>query len=351
MSPVSRQAKITHIIGYVDRQRELVSSDPEEEEKYRLMLEKASILRTGVTSYRCNSVPSALDPYLALPRALPKGMKDDQEADYDYIEDFDSESPNGIPPVFNIAPDQEHATRIMSARPMYFRRHTTTDDIDIPRPGYKSRFGKLAFAFLNKGRLIGHRRHGSLPEPATKSDESASIGSQEQIRCLQTASSESHSDETKPRGTVKQMFLGAFKKTSKASSETTKDDQLYPEVTLPLHEKQLFALWPQTADLDEDFHESSSSDQSPNTVRNPWTPELTPLAKLQNSSSFNRDLIGLDDGDEDNDSQTTLQSQKVPIANLIRDLSAFGLDYVSHGPYASHKLAPLESTNDVVAAM
>lgn len=361
MSPLSRQAKISHIIGYVDKQRDLVSPDSEEEEIYRAILEKAFILRTGRVFDRCNSVPSALNPSLALPRALPKALKgDDLDADYEHIEDFDSEAPNGYP-VFDLAPGQE--PRAMSARPMFFRRHTTTDDIDIHlsrRPSYKARLAKLGTLSFLRGRQ-GHGRHGSLNVPAitTKSDESGSINSRDRVRfssmgvpALRTASSGSQSDETKPRSTVKQMLLGAFKKASKASSESTKDDQLYPEVGLPLHEKQLFAMWAETADLDEDFHESSSSDQSPNTVRNPWTPELTPLAKLQSPSSFNRDLIGMDDDDEDNDSQTTLQSsQKIPIANLIRDLSAFGLDYISNSPYNSHKLGQEPANDTAIAAM
>ncbi|KAF9354528.1 hypothetical protein BGX34_010955 [Mortierella sp. NVP85] len=334
MSPVSRQARINHIIGYVDRQRELVSSDAEEEEIYRLMMEDASILRTGRASYRRNSVPSALDPSLALPRALPKSevfLESDLAALDEHMKDFDSESPA--------------------------RRHTT--DACEPSSNYKSKFAKLgAFAFLNRRRQAGRRGSFHMPT-TTKSVESASIDSRDQVRfnsmtyragralgiaALRTASDESQSDETKPKSTVKKMFMGAFRKASKASSESTKNGQLHPEMSFALHEKQLFAMWPQTADLDEDFQESSSSDQSPNTLRNPWTPELTPLSKLKNSPSFNRDLIGLDDDEEDNDSQTTLQSsQKIPIANLIRDLSTFGLDYIP-----SHKLAPLEQepTND-----
>ncbi|KAF9936386.1 hypothetical protein BGZ65_002442 [Modicella reniformis] len=356
MSPVSRQARINHIIGYVDRQRELVTADSDEE-IYLAMLEK--VLEGSVatlplrTHQRRNSVPNALDPSLALPRALPKNQVLDREfyrnstfsaVDVQHIDNFDSESPSPN----ELTPDQDRrqghpATRITSARPVYFRRHTTTDDIDLERhltrkpsagSNYRSKLAKLGALSFLRGRRAGLRR-SSCPEPTTKSEESGSIDSRDQTRFNSLS--------------VKQMFLDAFKKASKASSETTKEEQ---GIDFPIHQKQLFALWPQTADLEEDFHESSSSDQSPNTLRNPWTPELAPLAKLRDSPAFNRDLIG-NDFDDDDDSQTTLQSsEKIPIANLIRELTAFGLDYISH-PTPMHKMiTPLgqEQPNDIESA-
>ncbi|KAF9353688.1 hypothetical protein BGX26_008551 [Mortierella sp. AD094] len=452
MSPVSRQAKLVHLIGYVDRQRELVSSEDETDEPQQPVVEKASLMimtKSGrlipasadVTHASANipqpisknsmgptvsplsapqrryeskqlyssqrSVPDALDPCLALPRALPRKMNSSSDLSLyrDTIYNGAIENDYESMPIQDWRQDQSPRRFNAFDRPIVFRSQTE-DDFELHRrplmrqPTVQSmdrsikpgRLGGFS-SFLTKGGRQRLRRQGSHHTLQRKSfDDCDSVEDRSHLhsisyksgRALKPAKmsssgdSETQSDDPiKPRSTVKRMFLDVFKKSSskpgpEAASGSYREEQLHPEFlheSYDKQERQLFNLWSPphvvAADDDDEEEESSSSDQSPRTIQSPWTPDSpSSSATLRHSASFNRLFPYLDDCSKaeeaagyEGDNQKALEpsDQLVPIANLIRELAAFGLDYVNHNPCSNQRT---EQANDfqsagnyVVAAM
>ncbi|KAF9207381.1 hypothetical protein BGZ49_000555 [Haplosporangium sp. Z 27] len=460
MSPVSRQAKLVHILGYVDRQRELVSSEDESDESQSTVIEEASMMvmnkggrlvpanseshinnnmeqsmsplsapqrrresKQLYTSQR--SVPDALDPCLALPRALPRKMhsssdlnlyKDSVYFGADIENKFDySYGTKRHAQVYDSAPIPDwHQDRLQFqrsprrlnayARPIVFRAQTEEEfnlkrrplmrqptAQSMERSNKPGRLGGFS-SFLNKKRGQSLRRQGSHHTLQMKNyfEDSDSTHSKEQLPLQSISyksgrlwkatfmsasgeSSESQSDDVKPRSTVKQMFLDVFKKSSnkpgpEAASGNSREEELHPDFEFESYEDQereLFNLWspPQVIEAqdDDEEEESSSSDQSPQTIQSPWTPDSPPSSSttLRNSASFNRLFPYLDDCSKaeesasyeaDNEKNAQPSDQLVPIANLIRELATFGLDYVNRNPCSSQRIIQHEQTNDYQGA-
>ncbi|KAF9108498.1 hypothetical protein BGX27_008330 [Mortierella sp. AM989] len=325
MSPVSRQAKLVHLIGYVDRQRELVSSEDEAEQEAVEKTSKMTLTKSGrlvpVTAELIISplsapqrqqesrqfytlqrtVPDALDPCLALPRALPRRSSEENPYRDSVYNGIDVESEYQCPrdSIYDYSyGSKEHALVYESssiqdwrqdlsqvqrpprrfnafARPTVFRSQTTEEfDLQkwplVRRPTVESmersskpgRLGGFS-SFLTKGRRQRLRRRGSHPALERKNDfeDSDSVASKDQGqfhtiayksgRALKVTmmGSSGDSEETqsedliKPRSTVKQMFLDVFKKSSgkpgpEAASAATREEQLHPEFQFESYEKQ-----------------------------------------------------------------------------------------------------------------
>ncbi|KAF9167829.1 hypothetical protein BGX21_011521 [Mortierella sp. AD011] len=388
MSPVSRQAKLVHLIGYVDRQRELLSSEDETDEPQQPVVERQHELKQ-------RSVPDALDPCLALPRALPRKMISSSNLSL-YRDTFynDADIGNDFMPL-------SQRRLITFDRPIVFRAQVE-DDFELQRrplmrqPTVQSmdrsikpgRLGGFS-SFLTKGRRQHLRHQGSYHTLQRKSFDDCDTEDRSRFHVISYKSgrvlkpakmsssgdSETQSDDLiKPRSTVKQMFLDVFKKSSgkpgpEAATGSYREEQLHPEFlqeSYDKQERQLFNLWspPHVVaadDDDDEEEESSSSDQSPRTIQTPWTPDSpSSSTTLRHSASFNRLFPYLDDCskvEDEGDNQKTLEpsDQLVPISNLIRELAAFGLDYVNHNSCSNQRT---EQANDfqsagnyVVAAM
>ncbi|KAG0358262.1 hypothetical protein BGZ54_010498 [Gamsiella multidivaricata] len=237
MSPVSRQAKLNNLLGYVDRQRELLSSEEETEDVADRM---AGIGNTQYQPVKASSTPQklfkhtgkqfsepivspslntfaqqqvspvcpprrqernhGLDPSMALPRALPRNMTSHR---YDLslyrdsaADDFDAlGSPNGYSPDYDFAPYQgwrQGGDRSAARRSFTMvkpARYNIYEDFEAQRrplvrqlSGSSSekvkKLGRLG-AFLTKGRRTNLRRNGSLNAPTTRSEESGSTESRD----------------------------------------------------------------------------------------------------------------------------------------------------------------------------
>ncbi|KAF9902071.1 hypothetical protein BX616_002051 [Lobosporangium transversale] len=481
MSPVSRQAKLVHIIGYVDRQRELVSSEEPVHQAMKASATKSSrlvaargagasapatvrggddemnsviydditpsgtitpmltstnihaqlpiamrmrsqqikptthqhsqqlsIKKTpekrmsepivspmGIFAYQQqqnqlqlrspyrDASAGAMDPSMALPRALPRKLPTHSydlsslyspvDSHFQNVDEYDAQSLNSP------AQDWRQDPRL---RPMYNRSPLVRQDSSESMERAK-KLGRLgnSFAFLSKSKLPQLRRKSSegVKEenggPAIKheydnrSDSEASKDqsqsqSQSRLQSLTyrsgravkaamamaamaagagagTDSSETQSEDIKPRGTVKQLFMDVFKKSSKAPQGASSPDA-EPE-------NQRFSLWSpnqQHAVDIEDSLDSLSSDYSPHTTVQ--SPEPTPSSTtLRPSGSFDRLYkYGFEEESDDDEGEDTEKKGKsgkpegqdlMPIAALIRELSAFGLDYVHHQPYSSQQ--------------
>ncbi|KAG0299419.1 hypothetical protein BGZ98_010073 [Dissophora globulifera] len=432
MSPVSRQAKLNNLIGFVDKQRELVSSE-DDDEVHKATIEKSAkrITRSGPVvlvpnndlareegqpprqlrspyrphrnSYRESVIPDGLNPNLALPRALPRRFKptrpdtelyrdsiyteegfgqDNQNVDEMHL--GSSNSPNGVATTVRDDWRQDMQMRFLQQRTQE-KRMNAVDDFELhrrplvrqPTTASMERVKKLGgriggLVFPNKGRRGANlRRNNSFNAPTTRSEESLDSADRTAFTyrsgramnaattALGTSSSETQSEDMaiiKPKGTVKQLFMDVFRKSNRNMISTTKsdidDEPQYQDETY-FESKNKFAVWSQAIELEDVSRESSGSGSgseiSPFTARDPWTPETTSKA-LRNSVSFNQ-MFNVDfrrdveadfhddiEDEGDNESEASLRSaQRMPIAALINSLAAFGLDYVSHNPYASQQ--------------
>ncbi|KAF9439241.1 hypothetical protein BGZ76_007442 [Entomortierella beljakovae] len=412
MSPVSRQAKLVHILGYVDRQRELVSSDDDEYqpakiEKASMMIMtktgqlvpaktdlKLSTMNTSQTQqlYYSQQVPAALDPSFALPRALPRKMNSEQNLYGCFDLDIESQTksdyvaPKNRSRVYESMPIQDwrqtQSPRRSNTfdRPIAFRE-MALDYCDLQsRPLLRQPTVSSMERSNKSGRLGGftsflgrrHRRQASQhtlqrkndfddSDSAVSNDQNRFMGTPIGLRMTADDSSESLSEGAiKPRSTVKRMFLDVFKKSSnkpgpEAAASDFVDEELHPD----FQERKLFNLWspPTVVPIeDEDDEELSSGDLSPHTIQGSPSSSAT----LRPSGSFSRLSPYMDDfnkddcEDDDNAKSREPSDQLVPIAALIRELSMFGLDYINHNPCSSQR----EQVNDfqsagncVVAAM
>ncbi|KAI1311949.1 hypothetical protein EDD11_003229 [Mortierella claussenii] len=360
-------------------------------------------------------------------QAASSDKNDDREDDEDSDDGY---SPNDSVPAHKFLPSHQDEYRQyysplrgsdVAAHPIMYKRHHTVKEFDVKRRPlirqvssgsmgrtYK-KLGRLGtgFAFLSKGRRPNQRYNGSLN--GCEEEERSDFMDQGRFRFLTQRSaqamkatlaatagdsSETMSDEVemRPRGTVKQLFLDVFKKSSNktapvpvpvpvpaaalvsfpmeaaaAASRSSREELLCPELRYlsPEKREKLLSIWPvhihqiqrRAIEVEEDFQDSCSSDNSPRTAVQ--TPESAPSSTtLRPSGSYDRLYtyggFGKDDeteeeqqeqneeeGEEDDFLKMRMQKQGlddknlVPIASLIRELAAFGLDYVSHQPYSS----------------
>ncbi|KAG0217617.1 hypothetical protein BGX33_010014 [Mortierella sp. NVP41] len=313
-SPASREAKLRHILVYVDLQRELIALAEEEEHggkvhnrhhQHRAVKEKKSaILSTneledpsGEESSAISPTPialrhqdsvaeslrqqrqhhqqqqerntrqmDALDPSLALPRALPRsrmpGYRDsynsaaDLDAEWQMVDDVGPDSPtipNSHYPVFEFAPGHNESRRALpiqasksEERPIqYRRREGSAEDVEVQRQPLQrqtsfekekkvGRFGRFSLPGRSKRTSTSHLRKESLPEmskagrtqAAAEEDgahaRSYSLPNKDRVRFQEGAAAADVESTMNPsasmvkrRSKVRQLLNDIFKKTHK----------------------------------------------------------------------------------------------------------------------------------------
>ncbi|KAF8928608.1 hypothetical protein BGZ52_003127 [Haplosporangium bisporale] len=332
-SPPSREAKLKHILVYVDLQRELIAleeqvyseteknnnvnnmnnmsdrrttpspsspdantfatvrssplsptlsltKDKEKEKEQRSeMASIHNLIQNNTTfhHYRQGPHPNPLDPSLALPRALPRSMSNQDRPLYRnmFLSDQDTSPPSSPPPQLRsrhaVSPSPINIT-FEPSTPFKHEiipgaRRTESPVAQSPSPSTpsekKGRFSRFSFLGRSTSRAQNHKRHESVP--ATKTDPWCNAKERERAKFSsltyrsgsrlagsgsgmevtgpmedsrydhpQQQQRQPQQEQTTPKSKVKRLFQDIFKSSTSSSSKSKKiSEHTAREISLP----------------------------------------------------------------------------------------------------------------------